>query len=93
MPVTSVVLRADIPCGVCGYRRPLLRFASVRVNAKSLREQGNALVLGPGACDECGWNDRPNSVTMPTFRLDAEDQAKVDAARERLRNRRKAVRA
>lgn len=90
--VTSVVLRAHVPCGLCGYRRPLLRFASVRVNANSLREQGVTLQAGPMPCRECGWSDDrgASSLTVPSWRLDAEDTAKVDAVRARRAARRSA---
>ena len=85
--MTSVVLRATSPCGLCGYRRPMLRFADVKVLAHSLREVGVTLCVGPMPCRGCGLDAGENSIAHPTYSLDAEDQAKVD----RVRNRRKKV--
>ncbi len=88
--MTSVVLRAHVPCVVCGYRRPTLRFASIVVNVKSLREKGTTLVWAPGDCRECGWKEQGTQTLPNQYRLDAEDQAKVDAIRARRRKARAA---
>jgi hypothetical protein len=86
--MTSVVLRAHVPCALCGYLRPVLRFASVRVNAKSLREQPPTLVVGPLSCRECGWVEQGNcSYAISRFRLDQQDTAKVEAVRARRKVR------
>ena len=84
--MTSVVLRGTSPCGLCGYRRPVLRFPDVTVLAKTLRENGVTLCVGPLRCLECGFH-ADSSITHPTYTLDAEDQAKVDRARARRKRR------
>lgn len=88
--MTSLVLRAAVPCVTCGYRQPVAHFVSVRVLVRTIRQTGTGLGIGTGRCPECGTNN--HRVSLPTsWQLDAADEAKVDAARAKLKARRKAV--
>lgn len=79
MTRVPVVVRATVPCPVCGYRRPTARFVTVDVLATQLREHGVGLSYLPGDCTECGWRERPGFESLPPrWQLEPKSQAKVD---------------
>lgn len=59
--------------------------SNVRVNLSNLKTDSKNLIF-TRSCSECG--DRPD-LTDPLWRLDPESAAKVEAAREKIRSRRK----
>jgi hypothetical protein len=79
-----VTLAAQTPCWSCGYLYRLFRFAHVRVNKFSLREQGVSLICaGQRSCPECEEHNWHSSIPVSAYRLLPDDEAKVIAHRER----------
>lgn len=85
MTAVRVVFRSHVPCPVCGYQRPTVRFSTVDVLATRLRERGAGLSLLPGDCDECRWPEAQSVIEMipRRWQLDSTDRAKVDAVHVR----------
>jgi hypothetical protein len=76
-------------CPLCGCAVRGWEFRTVRVNLRSLRSTDAAgLVWVDRACPECGW---PTADQWHIAGLDPRDAPKVEAARAKLRARRRAA--
>lgn len=79
-----VTMEGRTSCLFCGCRLRVLRFASVRVNRRSLRETGVSLTAAVDLpCPECGARETGSVIPADTWRLEPGDAAKVAAYRER----------
>jgi hypothetical protein len=77
-----VTLEARFPCALCGYLFSSWSFPTARVNKRSLRITGPAVICGPlRDCPECGMPS--DGVVALRYRLTAESAADVAAYRSR----------
>lgn len=78
----NVLLHADEPCCVCGYRGHWVSSEQVTVNAHSLRRVNVALVVGPTPCPECGTPFKSDRAPR-RWRFDPGDAEIIRAYRRR----------